>query len=342
MPALAITPDRRNAARYHGGAIAYAVLGYAAGWAGIWQPKLLIALPSTLLLAHAMVIAAYLVHECAHNTVFADRRKNTLLGRAMSWICGSAYGTYEDIRYKHFRHHVDNDDVVWFDYDGFFERHPRLTNVVRALEWLYVPAHEILMHTVMTFSSFVISERCEQRLRNVIVILLRFGLLATVLVLNPQAFVLYVIASLLLMHVLRFMDMLQHDYPYKLTLYTEPKSPQRGDAEWEQAHTFSNPLSLKYPRLNWLVLNFGYHNAHHADMRLPWYQLPAVHEALTGNDPARVIPFRAQLALYHGNRVARIYNPQPEGYPKGEAYLETARRGSGPVGGNAASFLTSF
>ncbi len=29
------------------------------------------------------------------------------LGRLMSWLCGAAYGTYEDMRYKHFRHHVD-------------------------------------------------------------------------------------------------------------------------------------------------------------------------------------------------------------------------------------------
>ena len=27
---------------------------------------------------------------------------------------------------KHFRHHVDNDDAVWFDYDACFERHPAI------------------------------------------------------------------------------------------------------------------------------------------------------------------------------------------------------------------------
>ena len=342
MTAISFTPDRDHALLYHGGAVAYAVLAYVAGWVGILQANWAIALPATLLLAHGMVVAAYLIHECAHNTVFAERRHNAALGRAMSWICGSAYGTYEDIRYKHFRHHVDNDDVVCFDYDRFFEEHPWITNVIRALEWFYIPAHELLMHTVMTFSSFVIPERRDQRMRNVAVIFVRFGLLAVVLVLNPKAFILYVIASLLLMHVLRFMDMLQHDYPYNLTLYTEPRSPHRGDAEWEQDHTFSNPLSLRFEKLNWLVLNFGYHNAHHADMRLPWYQLPAVHRELMGDDPSRVIPFRSQLKLYHANRVRRIYNPQPEGYPKGEDYLESARQGAGPIGGNAASFLTSF
>jgi hypothetical protein len=89
-------------------------------------------------------------------------------------------------------------------------------------------------------------------------------------------------------------------------------------------------------------LNFGYHNAHHFNMNMPWYRLPALHQELTGNDPARVIPFGAQLKLYHCNRVLRICNPQPDDYPSGADYLKSAQAGTGPIGGNAASFLTSF
>ena len=87
MTAISFTPDRDHALLYHGGAVAYAVLAYVAGWVGILQANWAIALPATLLLAHGMVVAAYLIHECAHNTVFAERRHNAALGRAMSWIC---------------------------------------------------------------------------------------------------------------------------------------------------------------------------------------------------------------------------------------------------------------
>ena len=342
MTATDIEIDHREGLLYHGGAVAYATAGYVAGWIGIFQSNWLVAIPATLLLAHSMVVAAYLVHECAHNTVFASKRYNAALGKAMSWLCGAAYGTYEDIRYKHFRHHVDNDDVVWFDYDAFFERYPRLTRLIRWLEWWYIPAHDLLMHGVMMLTSFVIPERRIQRRRNLLVLAVRLALLVTVFVFSPRAFLLYVVAYLLLIHVLRFMDMLQHDYPYSLTLFSGRRSPHRGDAAWEQEHTFSNPLSLRHEKLNWLVLNFGFHNAHHADMRVPWYRLPALHRALFGDDPERVIPLRSQLRLYHANRVLRVHNPQPDGYPKGQAYLDTARQGAGPVGGNAASFLTSF
>ena len=121
--------------RYNGGALAYAVVGYALGWAGLFHASLLVNLAAMLLLAHAMTIAAYLIHECGHNLVFKSGKDNARLGRILSWLCGAAYGTYEDMRYKHFRHHVDNDDVVWFDYEQFFRDQPGILRVTRFLEW---------------------------------------------------------------------------------------------------------------------------------------------------------------------------------------------------------------
>ena len=326
----------------NGGAVAYAVVAYATGFAGLFHASILINVAATLLLAHAMTVAAYLIHECGHNLVFKHSGHNAALGRAMSWLCGAAYGTYEDMRYKHFRHHVDNDDVVWFEYEEFFDKHPAVMKVTRALEWLYVPAHDLIMHFIMVFTSFIIPQRRDQRFRNVVVITIRGGLFLLLVIYFPKVALLYAIAYMLMMHVLRFMDMLQHDYPYNATLFDYDPPPHKGDVEWEQEHTFSNPISLRHSRLNWLTLNFGYHNAHHSDMNVPWYRLPEVHEQLTGNDPDAVIPFRSQLRLYHRNRVTRIQNSQPGDYPKGADYLRAARAGEGAIGGNAASFLTSF
>lgn len=327
---------------YHGAAIAYAIISYTVGFYGILQISVALNLLGVLLLAHAMTIAAYMVHECGHNTVFQKTRHNARLGRLLSWLCGAAYGTFDDIRYKHFRHHVDNDDVVWFDYDAFFERHPLLTRIIKGLEWFYIPAHDLLMHTIMVFTSFVIPERRDQRSRNLTVIVVRGGIFLTLCVFFPKTAVLYVVAYLLMMQVLRFMDMLQHDYPYNTTLYDYINPLHKGDGDWEQQHTFSNPLSLRYEKLNWLVLNFGFHNAHHSDMNVPWYRLPALHQQIFRGKHNWVIPLKSQLRLFHDNRVSRVHNEQPDDYPKGEAYLRTAQQGVGAIGGNAASFLTSF
>ncbi len=331
--------------RYHGGAVAYAVLGYALGGYGIFQQSWIVNAFATVLLAHAMVIAAYLIHECVHNTVFRTNAANARLGRFLNWISGSAYGTYEDIRYKHFRHHVDNDDSVWFEYDPFFRRHPVLTKCVQFLEWFYIPAHDLVMHFIMTFTAFIVPNRRAQRLRNVRVILIRVGIFVTVLWFAPRAALLYAVAYMLMMHLLRFMDGLQHDYGANPTLFVENPPSRFGGRATEQAHTFSNPLSLRYDKVNWLTLNFGFHNAHHSRPTLPWYKLPARHRELFGADPAQVIPFATQLRIYHKYRVVRVlheggeFDDRPE--PMEQEYLAAVRAGE-IYGGNAVSFLMAF
>ena len=150
---------------FHGLALLYAVSACSLGLAGIVLGNTWINIAATLLLAHGMVIAAYLVHECGHNTVFTDNADNARAGSWLTWLCGASYGTYEDIRYKHFRHHVDNDDVVWFDYEAFFARHRWFYRLTIKLEYLYIPAHDLLMHFIMVFSSFIIPRRRNQRAR---------------------------------------------------------------------------------------------------------------------------------------------------------------------------------
>ena len=328
--------------KYHGLAVLYALSAYGLGFAGLWADAVTVNFLSVLLLAHGMVIAAYMIHECGHNTVFRQNKHNARLGTFLTWLCGAAYGTYEDIRYKHFRHHVDNDDVVWFDYEAFFEKHPAVYKTTKLLEFFYIPAHDLIMHFIMVFCSFIIPQRRDQRLRNLSVIALRGGVYLLLLVSFPTVALLYALAYMVMMTVLRFMDGIQHDYGYHLYLFTDERSDKKGNLEWEQQHTFSNVLSFHYEKPNWLVLNFGYHNAHHARPTTPWYELPKVHRALFGEDPANVIPLWPQLRLFHRYRNYRIFHDAPN-LPdaQGGDFLQAARRGE-VTGGNAASFLTAF
>lgn len=327
--------------RYNGAAVIYAAVGYAAGLAGLFAGHWLLNFGAVLLLAHAMTISAYMIHECGHNLVFKSIRNNAVLGRVLSWLCGAAYGTYEDIRYKHFRHHVDNDDIMWFDYEKFFMDHPLILKITRVLEWFYIPAHDLIMHFIMVFTSFIIPQRRNQRARNVAVIVVRGGLFLALLIWFPKVALLYAVAYMLMMTILRFMDSLQHDYPYTLTLFEFEKPERKGDFEWEQEHTFSNPLSLKYEMVNWITLNFGFHNAHHDDMTIPWYRLRAKHREMFADDPASVIPLSAQLKIFHKQRVRRIVGNHDGVEPSGREFLLAAQRAE-VYGGNAASFLTSF
>ena len=81
---------------YHGAALLYAVSAYILGWFGLFASNWLTNAGAMLLLGHAMIIAAYLTHECGHNLVFRSIQGNAKLGRVLSWLCGSSYGAFED------------------------------------------------------------------------------------------------------------------------------------------------------------------------------------------------------------------------------------------------------
>ena len=330
---------------FHGGALLYGIAGYVFGLMGLFSDSLWVNAGATLLLGHAMTICAYMIHECGHNTVFRSNEANARLGRFLNWICGTSYGTFEDIRYKHFRHHMDNDDSVWFMCDEFLERHPKGVEWIKFMEWFYIPAHDMVMHFITVFGAFIIPQRRDQRLRNAVVILIRGGIFLAVLFNYPKAAVLYLVAYMIMMHILRFKDGLQHDYGGNPTLFEEDPPTRYGGRAAEQAHTFSNPECLRYDWPNYVTLCFGFHNAHHKRPTVPWYKLPAYHREHFGTDPAKVIPLKSQLRMYHRYRVQRVTHSGGElddlPTPWEQDYLERARAGK-MYGGNAVSFLNSF
>ena len=324
---------------YHGLALLYVVAGYGLGVALLYHGGWLASVSGIVLLGHAMTIAAYLLHECAHHTVFRSNRNKARLGVFCTWITGSCYGTYEDIRYKHFRHHADNADIMWFDSRQWLGAHPVIAHIVLVLEWLYIPAQDVLMHGLLTVSAFAIPARGAQRTRNLAILVTRAAVFGAMLWFWPRVALGYAMAYLLMITVLRFMDALQHDYDGSTILFDKTVPPHRGDRAYEQAHTFSNPLSLRHPWLNLLVLNFGFHNAHHARSATPWYRLPALHTELFGDSPELVIPLGAQLRSFHRYRVSRVLGDTST--VVGPEFLRLARHGAAS-GGNAVSFLTPF
>ncbi len=324
---------------YHGLATAYAVGGYLLGLAALFHGGWAASIAGTLLLGHAMTIAAYLLHECGHQTVFRLNVHNARLGKLFTWLTGSCYATFEDIRHKHYRHHADNADVMWFDSRAWLGRHPLLARLVVICEWFYIPAQDVLMHVVLAFGAFVIPERRDQRLRNGLVLAVRLTLLGLLAWYAPRVLAGYAVAYLLMMTILRFMDAIQHDYDGTAVLFLDTVMPHRGDRAYEQVHTFSNPLSLRHTWVNLLVLNFGFHNAHHHRASTPWYRLPALHREMFGDDPTRVIPFTAQLKSFHRYRCSRVLNYTDT--MTGPEFLALARLGIAS-GGNAVSFLTPF
>ncbi|MDP2227323.1 MAG: fatty acid desaturase [Moraxellaceae bacterium] len=290
-------------------ALSYAVAGYAAGMALITRDSVWLNAAGSVWLGHAMVIAAYLIHECAHNTIFSRNEDNARLGRLLNWLTGACYGRYDVIRRKHFRHHVDRADVVAFDFRERIRRHPLAVRLVHALEWLYVPAQDIYMHALVLVVPFTLPSRRQDRASVLAVLLVRgtaFGVLAYHF---PRVLVFYPLAWMFMATVLRFMDAFQHTYDLLPTL-EQPRGDEvkRYDAAFEHRNTYSNVHSLRHPWLNLFTLNFGYHNAHHEKPAAAWHQLPALHRELYGDDETQVLPFSNQLLAFHRYRTQRLLN----------------------------------
>jgi len=317
-------------------ALLYIVLAYSGGFFLITQDVITLNFFGSVLLAHSMVIAAYMVHECAHNTIFSRNKMNARLGAVLNWFTGACYSDYEDIRHKHFRHHMDRADVVAFDYRPRFAAHPLLLKIMQLLEWLYIPAVEIVMHLLVLVVPFILPSRRHLRARVLTVLLLRATLFAGLIAYAPGVALFYPLAYLLFLTVMRFMDAHQHTYELFPTLeQARGDEAKQFDREFEQRNTFSNILSTTHPWLNLLVLNFGYHNAHHLKPIMPWYRLPALHREAFGQDCAQALPIGNLFRAYHSFRVPRMLNADPSdsGVSK--------RKGVNFIGVDGVSFLTA-
>jgi fatty acid desaturase len=308
------------------------------GWVGSFylmaRPQILLDLLGVLLCAQSMVWAAYLIHEAAHQALFAHPRLNRLAGETASFIAGSCYASFERIRKLHIRHHVDRADLYCFDYRAFIDRHPRLCRVLQVLEWAYIPATEVLMHLQVIWRPLFVKSQRAYLPRAMWMLVARAVLLALLAIWSLKALVLYCVSYAVLLHALNFFDCFQHSFETFTVSADEPIPLNKRDRAYEQANTYSNLVSIRYPWLNLIILNFAYHNAHHHRASLPWYRLPALHQELFGADARQVLPSRGLLANWHRYRVRRVtaadYGaPQPG-----------ADAAAGFIGAHGVSFLT--
>ena len=317
-------------------AISYTFAGYGVGVWLLTVEQYWLNAVGVLLLSHALVYSAYLIHEFAHQTIFQSRRTNDVFGEMMSWLSGSCYARFDDLRKKHIRHHADRADVITFDWREFFNKSPRwFQKTVIALEWFYIPAIELVMHGFVMTMPFFSPYHKDMRLRVISIFAIRatlFGLLAWY---SPKAILLYALSYMLFITVLRFMDAFQHTYEAYPILEGKMPDIDRKDKQYEYENTYSNLISVRWPVLNLLTLNFAYHNAHHTRAGEPWYRLPALHESLYGKQDPQVLPSITLLKSFHQNRVRRVVDPSyGEVTPDGDRVAHF-------YGADGVSFLTA-
>jgi fatty acid desaturase len=316
-------------------ALAYTVFGWFAGIGLITSAGPVSVICGVLLIAHTLTTSAYLIHECEHGTIFARARDNDRLGSALAWMSGACIAPYAGLKEKHLRHHADRLDVVSFDYRASLQAAPTWwRNTILVLEYLYIPAVEYLMRGLIIRHRWALGGAARRSL--VMVLATRAAAFALLGLASPLALPAYAVAYAIFLHILRFQDAFQHtfDVYHAPDLAAAPPELVR-DRAYEHENTYSDVVSADHPWLNLLVLNFAYHNAHHAKPAEPWYRLARLHRKLYADDRTQVLPVRTLLASYHHHRVARVMAAH-----YGEV-APTGDRAHGFLGAVGVSFLTA-
>ena len=308
--------------------------GWLASFALMGAGNALANAAGVLLCTQCMVLAAYLIHEAAHNTLFSSSTANARVGETMAFVAGASYASFDRIRHMHIRHHRDRADLVCFDFKALMMRRPGLRRALEALEWAYVPATEILMHLQVVWRPCFVASQRRYLPRALAMLLVRGSLLLALGLWSLKALLLYALAYLLLLHVLNFFDAFHHTFEQYVVAPEEPLPHSCRDRAYEQENTYTNLVSVRWPWLNLLTLNFGYHNAHHERASAPWYRLPAVHREIYGTHNPAVMPLRQLLGTWHRHRVQRVHAQEYGAPVAGRVAADTF------VGTHGVSFLT--
>jgi fatty acid desaturase len=286
-----------------------------------------------LLVIHGLILTATFTHELIHGNIFKEHRQlNAFWGQVMTQINGAGYAPWPDLVSHHFNHHIHHGDFVGFEPAAHFQAMPAwLRGVYIGFEWLYLPLFEFELRWRIILAPWLEKEKRHLLWRNLGLITCRTALFALIGWYSPKALILYAIAYISFVNLMRFADAFHHTYEYVIVGQPIPKR----DRVYEQANTFSNLVSTRLPWLNLLFLNFGYHNAHHHNMSVPWHELPKLHQEVFQAAAGGIMPLPILAWNYHKFRLQRLFSGQ------GEVSLEATQSGLDSfTGGIAVSFLT--
>ncbi|XGV95295.1 MAG: fatty acid desaturase [Leptolyngbya sp. BL-A-14] len=301
--------------------ILYTLVGYLGGITLLLLPNGWLNALGVFFVTHSLICSAYLAHDFMHSALFESKALNVAFGNLMLWLNGGCYARFADLARLHIAHHVNRVDFCRFDLTAFLNAIPAPVRwLLLALEWLYFPSLAFVLRIRSIFAPFWEPDRKDERLRNVLILIIRGGLFALLGVVSPKALLLYFVSYIGMVTVLRFVDAFQHTYE----VFPLGSVIPRRDRAHEQANTFSNVVSLRYWWLNLLLLNFGYHNAHHELMKCPWYNLHELDRDLFNGDEVQYITLPELLGNYHRYRISRLYSGQGRGIDEqGNRSLET-------------------
>lgn len=297
-------------------ALSYVVLGYGLSIICISTSTVWVNLMGVVLLTHTLTWAAYFTHEFMHGTIFRTHQANAIAGKVMLFLTGSCYCRYRALARYHLAHHKNKADFSAFSIADFLNALPRwLRQTIVTLESLYFPVVNFILRWFCALSPFLGKTRQADRWRNGNLLFIRGALFTALGLYSWRALVLYLCSYICFINILRFIDCFQHTFEVFQLGNPIPKF----SLAYEEANTFSNLFPGQWPWLNLLLLNFGYHNAHHRMMVCPWYLLPQLDADLYQPGYRQVVTLDKLIKGYHKYRTHRLFS--------GEGHVEDTDTG---------------
>jgi fatty acid desaturase len=260
-----------------------------------------------VLLTHSLVLSLYLAHEFMHGTIFTNMKWNAVGGNLMLWLNGGCYPRFRDLAQEHIAHHINRVDFSGLELPIFIKQIPTpIRRLILALEWLYFPAISFILHWRAITAPFWNPHRRDERLRVIAILIVRGVLFSLLALASAKALALYFLSFIGMVTVLRLLDAFQHTYEVFPVGTPLPKR----DQAYEHANTFTTLISRRYWWLNLLVLNFGYHNAHHELMKCPWYSLHELDREFSIQQKTNYLSLLQILGNFHRFRIHRIFSDQ--------------------------------
>lgn len=286
-------------------AVLYTLLGFSFGMYCITRGGLAVPLSGSILLMHTTTCSALLTHELMHHTMFKEVKLNDALARVLMIISGGCYFPYSGLKQQHLKHHR-----VKVGYDGFSITRWVTSlpigwqKLIVAMEYVYFPALSIISRIRSLSMPFFVPEQKALRARIAGVFALRMICYAIAWRISPYSLLWLLLGWIGMLQLLRVYDCFHHTFD---VLAPGTPAPQL-DRDYEQSNTYSSLISKRITTLNWIFLNYGYHNAHHARPAVHWLDLPRVHRTLGPEVDSHCILFGELVKWFHKHRIRRIYN----------------------------------
>lgn len=177
-------------------AIAYTLLAYSSGIVLLVQANGWLNSLGVVLLTHALVLSAYLAHECMHGTMVTRpwglgvRQLNVIGGTVMLWLNGGCYARFHELALIHMRHHTDRVDYA-IDLPHWLHQFPKpVRRLITALEWLQFPVIDLLLRWRSMTAPFWLAARQMERSRTLLLLLVRGSLFTRLGLLSVKALLL--------------------------------------------------------------------------------------------------------------------------------------------------------